>query len=383
MRPAAQIASIMRQKIMPRRHCTRDERIQSISLFFTLLTFLLSSTLPLSAQENSDAAPKPAKLFSSSDTLNVTMTAPWRDIVRNVKNQNPYPAKIEFTDELGNTMSLDMTAQRRGLTRQRVCSFPPIKLRFEKETVKGTTFRGQKSVKMVTHCEKAPRFQQYYILEMLAYRMYNLITDYSFRVRPLTVNYVDSKTGKTDESRFAFLIEDDSDVAKRNGLKKLRLPKVKVTQLKPGLTSEFSLFQYMIANVDWAALSGRDPNKCCHNVKLIGPEPLQAKDLIYPIPYDFDSAGMVDAHYAAPPNGLPIRSVTQRLFRGYCIHNDTLEDARKHILTQQAAIIALVNDADGLPSGVKNRTAKYIGKFFKTISDPDHFQKQIIQRCRN
>jgi len=347
-----------------------------------ILSLLLAVALPLYAQDKQDGEPKPAKLFSSNDTLNVTLTAPWRDIVRHEKNQDPYPAKIEFTDELGNTMSLDITAQRRGLTRQRVCDFPPIKLRFDKEAVKGTTFRGQKSVKMVTHCKKSERFEQYYILEMLAYQMYNLITDYSFRVRPLNVNYVDSKTGKTEESRFAFLIEDDSDVAKRNGLKKLKVPKVSVSQLEPEVTSKFSLFQYMIANVDWAALSGPKTNECCHNVKLIGPEPIQPKDQVYPIPYDFDSSGLVDAHYAAPPNGLPINSVTTRLYRGYCKQNNTLEDARKHILSQEVAIFSLINDESMLNSSKKKRTIKYIEKFFKIIKNPREFEKRIIGKCR-
>ena len=347
-----------------------------------ILSLLLAIALPLCAEEKQDEGSKPAKLFSNDDTLNVTLTAPWRDIVRHEKNQEPYPAKIEYTDELGNAMSLDMTAQRRGLTRQRVCDFPPIKLRFEKETVKGTTFRGQKSVKMVTHCKRPERFEQYYILEMLAYQMYNLITDYSFRVRPLNVKYVDSKTGKTDESRFAFLIEDDSDVEKRHGLKKLEVPKIRVSQLEPKVTSEFSLFQYLIANVDWAALSGPDPKECCHNVKPIAPEPLTPQDWVYPIPYDFDSSGFVNTHYAAPPAGLPIRSVTTRLFRGYCRQNSTLEAARKRFLEHETAILALISNESRLHSNTKKKATKYIAKFFKTIKDPDDFERLIIGKCR-
>jgi len=366
---------------MLRRCDLQRKQIQTGIRLFVILTFLASCALPLFAQEKQEGTSKPAKLFSTNDTLNVTLTGPWRDIVRKKRNENPYPATLEFTDELGNTMTLDMTAERRGLTRQRVCDFPPIKLRFDKEKVKGTTFRGQKSLKMVTHCKNATRYEQYYILEMLAYQMYNLITEYSFRVRPLTVNYVDSKTGKTDKSRFAFLIEDDSDVAKRNGLKKLNIPKIKVTQLEPEVTSYFSLFQYMIANVDWAALSGPGPD-CCHNAKLIGPEPLKPADLAYPIPYDFDSAGLVNAHYAAPPRGLPIRSVTQRLFRGYCAHNSTLEDARNKFLSQEAAIIGLIDHENRLSSGNKKKSTRYIERFFDTIRDPDDFQDDIIQRCR-
>jgi hypothetical protein len=368
-------------RIMLRQHGHQAEGIRSASLFFITLVLLLTCPLSLSAQEKSDGAPKPSKLFKSNETMKVTMTAPWRDLSRQESNQNPYPAKIEFTDDLGNTVTLDMTVERRGITRQKICDFPPVKLRFDKEAVKGTTFRGQKSMKMVTHCKRATRFEQFYIKEMLAYQMYNLITDYSFRVRPLTVKYVDSKTGSTDESRFAFLIEDDSDVAKRNGLKKLKLPKMKVSQLDSKVTSEFSLFQYMIANVDWAALSGPKP-ECCHNVKLIGPDPLQAADHAFPIPYDFDSSGMVDAPYAGPPRGLPIKSVTSRLFRGYCRQNDTLEDARVHILAQRSAILALISDEDRLNSNTKKKTTKYIDKFFDIIQSPKYFKKLVIEKCR-
>ena len=347
-----------------------------------VLSLILALTLPICAQEKQEGEPKPAKLFSSDDTLNVTLTAPWREITRNEKYQDPYPAKIEFTDELGNTMSLDMTAARRGITRQRICDFPPIKLHFEKEVVKDTTFHDQESLKMVTHCQRAERFEQYYILEMLAYKMYNLINDYSFRVRPLNVKYVDSKTGKTQESRFAFLIEDDSDVAKRNGLKKLDILKVKVSQLEPKVTSEFSLFQYLIANVDWAALSGPDSKNCCHNVKPIGPEPLTPQDNVYPIPYDFDSSGLVDTHYAAPARGLPIRSVTTRLYRGYCRQNSMLEDARKRFIEQEAAILAVISDEPRLHSNTKKKATKYIGRFYKTIKNPDDFERLVIEKCR-
>lgn len=355
--------------------------LQTRPVFVSLAVFLLLlvCTTPLAAQEKQQ---KPAKLFQSEDTLAVTMNAPWREIVRNEKNQNPYPASIEFTDSLGNITTLDMTVERRGITRQRVCRYPPIKLRFEKEEVKGSAFRGQKSLKLVTHCQKASRFEQYYVLEMLAYRMYNLITDFSFRVRPLKVNYTDSKTGDVDDGRFAFLIEDDSDVAKRHDLKKLNIPKIKVTQLEPTVTSEFSLFQYMIGNVDWAALSGPGGKECCHNSKLIGPEPLQPGDLAYPIPYDLDSAGLVDAHYAVPPEGLPIRSVTQRLFRGYCLHNGTLENARKNFLENEDAILALVENENRLTSSSKKKALKYLGGFFKIIKDPGDFQKKVIEKCR-
>ena len=332
--------------------------------------------------QSAEEPPKPAKLFSSEDTLSVTLTAPWRELERKKDYEGPYPARIAYQDDTGRNVELDLTVERRGIKRQQACRFPPIRLRFDKETVKGTTFRGQKSLKMVTHCEKSKKFDQYYVLEMLAYRMYNLVTDYSFRVRPLAVDYRDSESGKSLYARFAFLIEDDSDVAKRNDLKKLKIPKLDANQLEPEVTSLFSLFQYMIGNVDWAATAGPDPAECCHNVKLIAPRPFEAGDLAVPLAYDFDSAGLVDAPYAAPPNGLPIRSVTQRLYRGYCAPNSTLENARQRYLELEPALRSLVTEEELLSSGSRKKADRFLEKFFDTLKDPEDFQTQVTEKCR-
>ena len=342
-----------------------------------------------------DEKAKPLKLFESEDTLVIEMTAPWHEFVRNKDYKGSYPAKLEYTDELGNVESLDLTVERRGVTRQRVCKIPPVKLRFEKGSAKGTTFRGQGSLKMVTHCESREGFEQYYVLEMLAYRMYNLLTDYSFRVRPLTVTYYQVEDPDEKESRFsfvkkkksegpvfAFLIEDDKDVANRFDLNKLKVGQISPKQLDSEESSVFSLFQYMISNVDWAATGGPDPSECCHNAKLIGPEPTKPGDVIHAIPYDFDSSGLVDSPYAHPPESLPVRSVTQRLYRGYCAHNASLDTARREMLAKEQAIYDLVESEDRLEPGRKKKAVRYLAEFFEIMRDDDEFQKKVVKKCR-
>jgi hypothetical protein len=352
--------------------------LKSAGLNLLLILLLLPANAALAEEEST--APKPAKLFSSSETLTVTITAPWKDIQRKENYQGSYPAKIEFTDDLGNRAELAMTAERRGITRQIVCSFPPIKLRFEKEAVKHTTFRGQKSLKMVTHCNRGSIYVQYYLLEMLAYRMYNLITDFSFRVRPLSVTYVDSENGKQSGPVFAFLIEDDSDVAKRNDQKNLKIPKTKRSRLDAEQASNMALFQFMISNLDFASLTGPDPDKCCHNSKLMGHDP--DKDPVYPVPYDFDSSGLVNAKYAGPPQGLPVQKVTQRLYRGFCIHNPTMPEAKQRFLDNEQAIYALVNNEPLLTSSTKKKTLRFLGRFFEILKNNKDYQKKIIEKCR-
>ena len=322
---------------------------------------------------------KPEKLFSSEETLTISLKAPWRDISRKEEVQDPYPATLVYTDDQGQTHNLPLTVERRGITRQRVCRFPPIKLRFDKEVVKNTLFRGQKSIKLVTHCDKGDRWEQYYIKEMLAYQIYNLITPRSFKVRPLAVTYIDSSNDSAEDPRFAFLIEDDSDVAKRNDLLTIDLKKTTPERLEPQNLSHFMLFEFMLGNVDWSVLSGPGNENCCHNAKLFGLDPAGER---FVIPYDFDSSGLVDAPYAAPNESLPTQEVTQRLYRGFCVHNPELEAARQAFIDHEQEIYALIKSESRLNARNVKTATRYLEDFFKLIKDPKRVSRDIIGRCR-
>jgi hypothetical protein len=347
----------------------------SCGLAASLFVFLTSSLAQ--AQES---APGVTNLFSDDSILGVSITAPWKKITRNKDNQNPYPATIQWKEADGSERSVAITVERRGITRQIVCDFPPIKLRFDKSSVEGTVFEGQSSLKMVTHCDRTDRNVQYYIKEMLAYKVYNVITEKSFRIRQLEATYVDSDTNKENGPLFAFLIEDDKHVAKRNGQKKLKIGGLKIKQLDPLETSKFMLFQYLIGNLDWSALSGPDKDKCCHNGKLIGLDP--ATDPVFAIPYDFDSSGLVDAHYAVPQEKLRVRNIKQRLYRGFCPHNDYVDPARELFLSNQGEINAIIENEPLLDKYPRKTSLSYFAQFFKRISDADKFKKEVEKNCR-
>jgi hypothetical protein len=367
---------------MSRKYNASPGQILLFALFVSLFAPADSAAQDPATEEEGGDGPKPAKLFDLEDTLQVTIKAPWNDLERDERNQEPYPATIEYTDDLGNAVTLPLTVARRGIKRQEVCDFPPVRLVFEKEAVKDTTFRGQKRIKMVTHCKKGSKYEQYYIIEMLIYEMYRQLTDYSFRIRPLSVVYHDSERDRADEPKFAFLIEDDSDLAKRHELKKLRVPGANHTRFEPQLVNLLSLFQYLIGNVDWEAVQGPDPEECCHNVKLIAPEPLGDSDWIYPIPYDFDSAGLVDAEYAAPPEGLPIRKVTQRLYRGFCWQDETLDEARDLLQQKKSAIMGVIASESRLDPRARRGAEDYLTDSYEIIADPKKFEKEIREHCR-
>ena len=347
----------------------------SIRTIILMSGLLLLTQLSLAADGN-----KPDKLFEDSSEWKVTLTGPWRNVQQNASKDAHYPVQMTYPGTEGQEITVDIEVAPRALTRRRICDFPPLKVYFDKKKMKGTELRGNKSLKLVTYCGLNRKYEQYYIKEFLAYRIYNLITDYSFRVKPMIVEYQESDRQSQQVTRFSFLIEDTDEVADRNDLKKLTVGQVPPSELHPVETSYYSLFQYMIGNLDFAATGGPDKNKCCHNSKIIG----KGKDDVpkYVIPYDFDSTGLVNAHYAAPPDKLNVRNVRQRLYRGFCVHNHTLPQAVEVFQQKKPEIMALFEENTNLSSSSRKRAINYLEDFYEVLDDPKRFKRAITDKCR-
>ena len=332
---------------------------------------LALAAAPALAQDLSKGA-----LFTSSDTLSIEIRAPWRKFVR-VDEEKRWPAELTVENPGGEPLNVVLTVERRGISRQRVCDFPPVRLRFDKDSVDDTLFDGEGSLKLVTHCDKGNRWTQYVVLEMLAYRLYNLVSDYSLRVRPLMVTYRDSEREDDPETHVGFVIEDIDEAADRHDMKELEPRTSHPDRQDPELSSLVALFQYMVGNLDWSSIRGPD-QECCHNMKLIGRE----GGLEYPIPYDFDVTGLVDAHYAVPPEGLGVRSVTTRLYRGYCAHEAALPAARARYLSLQTQMMDLIAAEPRLDPGRREEARDYLEEFFEVLRDDGEFEENIASKCR-
>jgi hypothetical protein len=136
----------------------------------------------------------------------------------------------------------------------------------------------------------------------------------------------------------------------------------------------------MIGNLDWAATGGPKEDKCCHNSRLIGKgEDVNPK---YGLPYDFDSSGLVNAHYAAPPDRLKVRSVRQRLYRGYCLFDDAWPQTVELFNAKKADILALFKNNTHLTSKSRQSAVGYIEGFYAIVNNPERFKKEITDKCR-
>jgi hypothetical protein len=327
------------------------------------------------AQARTDLKP----LFREQGALQIELEADWPRLMRQRKDSGRLPALLRYTDAQGREQRIEASVETRGLTRLRICRFPPIRLRFERGATEGTLFEDQRSLKLVTHCGPGRRHEEYYRLELLAYRIYNRITPHSYLTRPLSIHYLDLGEQATGDPRFAFVLERTRDMARRNGRDRAPETRFAPNDFDSLELGRFMLFQYLIGNTDWSVLSSPDPDECCHNVKVTAGADSSQR---IAVPYDLDSAGLVDAHYAVPHESLPIARVRERVFRGFCSLSPTLAPARQQFLDERAAILDLVRSQDGLSDRSRDRALDYVEEFFEILQDRARFEEIVNAQCR-
>ncbi len=323
--------------------------------------------------------PPPAdRLFAGHEIFGLTLEFDQASVFKERSGESTYhPARLEYLDTAGQRVRLEIEVRTRGHYRRKRenCRFPPLRLNFARKQAKGTVFAGQDKLKLVTHCQG--RYEQYVLQEHLVYRLYNLMTERSFRVRLVEVTYVDSG-GRNPLRRYAFFIEDVKTLAERNGFVPFKEPEVPYEALDAEELSRLEVFQYMVGNTDWSVLRGSAGDDCCHNSK-----PIRASDgQVVAVPYDFDLAGAVNAPYASPNPDLGIRSVRQRLWRGFCRPNGAHLDAA--IAAYQARrddIYALYRAETRLEPRRLSLTLAWFDRFYDTIGEPDGV-RGMLRRCR-
>ncbi len=250
---------------------------------------------------------KAGPLFTTDAVLSFTLTAPFRTVLRD-RGDTPsvHSARLTSPDSAGGqpAPALPVKLSVRGNFRRKAanCAFPPLLIDVPKAKSRNTVFAQQNRLKLVTHC----RDDDHVLREYQLYKLYNLLTDFSFRARLARVTYVDSAGKRPPETKWAFLLEDDGAMARRNRAVLNNRPQTNMGYVDSTGMATVAVFAYMIGNTDWSV-------PFLHNIKLIV-SPAHA--LPVPVPYDFDYSGIMETGYALPPPSLGIQSVRERLYRG-------------------------------------------------------------------
>ncbi len=321
---------------------------------------------------------EPDPLFASNEIIEIEIEAPFRLLTSDRPDEEEVAGKLRYKADDGSLVEFDVAVRTRGRLRRsnKICRFPPLRLNFKKSQVKGSLFHKQDRLKVVTHCRKQHHYEQAIISEYLAYRIFNLLTDASYRVRLLRATYKYTDSDKQAES-YAVFIEHRDRIGKRLGAKTVQIERASILDLRRPDLNIASVFQYLIGNTDFSPVATLPGEDCCHNQVLFARE----GEPHYTIPYDFDQSGLVNAPYASPNRRFGLRSVQDRLYRGRCFNNRYLPSTLKLFNDKRDDIEALIKDQPGLTKDTVEQMLSYIGPFYDTINKPKRLDRRIVKKC--
>lgn len=327
-----------------------------------------------SAKDISDYDP----LFQSQDTLEIEVEGPFTFLARERPDEEEAPGKLRYVNADGKSIEFDVQIRARGNWRRNpeICRFPPLRINFKKSQTDDTVFDKQDKIKLVTHCNNNKRYEQAVISEYLAYRIFNTLTDYSFRVRLVNMTYVYTDRNETTNS-YAVFIEHKDRLGKRIDGDPVETERVAVNSIFPENLNLASVFQYFIGNTDFSPIATAPDEDCCHNQALFTSEAGPYRT----IPFDFDQTGLVDAKHAAPNPRFGIRTVKVRLYRGRCVNNELLPVTLQRFRDKRPEIEALIENQPELTSTTRRNLLKYVESFYEAIDDPRQVQRRLVDAC--
>jgi hypothetical protein len=318
-------------------------------------------------------------LFESHEVLEIGINAPLTTLERTRPDEEYLDGNLTYRNADGLERTFDLKLQTRGKFRRqkRTCPFPPVRLNFRTQQVAGSVFDGQDKLKLVTHCNtRRDRYEQLVLREYLAYRILGAITDKSFGVRLLRITWVNDEDDDESFTRYGFVIEDDDDVGKRIGMESMKFDKLGYSDLDQAHTSLVTVFQYLIGNTDYSLIRGPENDDCCHNAV-----PFNDGQVVWPVPYDFDFSGLVDAPYADPSPQFNIRSVKNRVYRGRCSDNELLPQSIAAFEARKPEIYAVVSALPELDDRNRKAVTQYLDSFYETIGDERKVERNLVRKC--
>lgn len=348
--------------------------------FLFILTFC--SLLPLFSQDITtdsvysitDTLEKDFGLFTNDELLELAL---WFDIT-NYTRKKP---KEEYLDAIltyyiskDDSINKEIRLKSRGEFRNDFCDFPPLVLNFKKTEFGKEDLRKLEKMKMVTHCKSGN--EEYLFREYLVYRLYNVLTDYSFRVRLVRVNYHNTYKPKKVIQTYGIFIEPLDFLAERMDAIPIESVNLNQKNILPEMMDRMAIFNYMIGNTDWSV-----PNQ--HNCKILAQRDMDRPDLGVIVPYDFDYSGIVNADYAVPYEGLGIESVRERIYVGLCRSEESFREALKEFSDNKEEFYNVIREFELIREKAKKDMIRYLDEFYSLLDDRNNIEYLLLKDCKD
>lgn len=310
--------------------------------------------------------------FSSETPLKITLISDFKKLRQNKSKGEYQAAELIYFQGDSNEMKRQVKIKARGKNRLENCYYPPIKIAFKsKNSDSKSEFN---ALKMVVKCDNLPKYQNYLLKEYLCYKLYNVLTDTCFKVRLIDFTYVDTGRKKQEPMKMlSFLIEDDKMLADRFEMNLVKQEKLTQRSISNYQIMRFAMFQFMIANYDWAV-------PIQQNLKVL--ESKEYKRRYFAVPYDFDYCGLVGADYAIPGEAIGIQSVKERIYLGECKPENAFLPIIKLYDSKKEQFFNTINDFVFLEQSEKDKMISYLEEFYTIIHDKDFYKNFVQKTCK-
>jgi hypothetical protein len=354
-------------------------RVLILILFMTLpaSAFFFSSAFGQESDKDSIQAVSDTLqdfgLFTKTDLMHLALRFDLKQYTRKKPKDEYLKAVLTYYINEKDSVNKEVRLKSRGEFRNGYCSFPPIRLNFSKADLKRPDLKKIDKIKLVTHCQSGN--EEYLFKEYLIYKLFNVLTDNSFRVRLAAVDYI-STTQKDKVIRtYGFFIEPIEILAERLKTVPVESPALNQKNIIPEMMDRVAIFNYMIGNTDWSV-----PGQ--HNVRVLSGNTFDTPGLGTAIPYDFDYSGLVNAHYAIPTEGLGIDNVTQRRFLGICRPEENFKKALKEFSDKKSDFYKVINDFEYLSDKEKKGMINYLDEFYHSLEKIDGILNIFNNECK-
>jgi hypothetical protein len=350
-------------------------------ILLSFLAFQVNGQNNASVNEKSQSGKSEKKLalFGSDELLEVTLKFDLTGFMRKTKKADSFEGEMNINPGKSDSVNRKIVVKHRGIFRYENCSFPPVEINLKKHLNAYADTGKIKKLKLVNHCQPGSAYDEYVLREYLVYKMFNVITDTSFRVRLLKVTYIDTKKSRKPIIQFGFFVEPKDIMAARINSMVIKPMNLNQKYIVPKVIDRIAIFSYMIAHWDWS-IPGQ------HNVVLMKSLKYNSSDLALAAPFDFDLTGVVNAEYAVPSEALGLKTIRERRFLGICRTKEEYKVALQEFTDKKYKFYKIVTDFPYLNTRSKKDITDFLDQFFDQLEKQksiDSLIDNFMSTCKN
>jgi len=347
-------------------------------VFIYLFLLILLSILPVAGQNDTislsksraDSLNKEFFLFGSDDLLEVTMRLNITKYIRKNTKEPTQDAVLTFHFDDKDSLNKNVRVKYRGKFRFDNCGFPPMEISFKNHIHAYSDTDQIKKIKLVPHCDAGPASDEYILREYIVYKLYNIISDTSYNVRLVRINYIDTEKKKKPLTQYGIFLEPNNILSQRIKANEVNVKNLTQRYIRPDIMDKVSIFNYMVSNWDWNI-----PN--LQNVTIFKPYYVASAGSGIVVPYDFDLSGIVSPDYEVLPEEYGLRSSRDRIFLGMCRTRDVFKKDLQFFLSRKNEMYNTINEFQYLSQRAKKDIINLLNTFYSQLGNENSMEYLI------